>query len=135
MKCSPMNAPLRSASAPPLRTAWLNWCIYACFFLSGATALVFEVLWSRQFVTVFGNSAYAISIVLCAYMAGLGLGGLVGGRLADRITQWMPAYGAVQAGIAIWALVIPLLLDRLRLLVPALPALSPDSLPISALTR
>ena len=50
--------------------AWLNGCIYACFFLSGATSLVFEVLWSREFVTVFGNSSYAISIVLCAYMAG-----------------------------------------------------------------
>ncbi|MHC5035599.1 MAG: hypothetical protein ACYTFZ_11250, partial [Planctomycetota bacterium] len=35
-------------------------------FFSGATALIFEVLWSRQFVTVFGNSSYAISIVLCA---------------------------------------------------------------------
>jgi hypothetical protein len=42
--------------------------------------LVFEVLWSREFVTVFGNSSYAISIILCAYMAGLGLGGLAGGR-------------------------------------------------------
>jgi len=122
-------------STRPGRMALIRWCIYACFFLSGFTALVFEVLWSRQFVTVFGNSAYAISIVLCAYMTGLGLGGLVGGRLADRITQWMPAYGAVQAGIAIWALVIPLLLDRLRLLMPALPALSSDSLPVSALTR
>ncbi|MHC4591285.1 MAG: hypothetical protein ACYS8L_01165, partial [Planctomycetota bacterium] len=39
-------------------------------FFSGATALIFEVLWSRQFVTVFGNSSYAISIVLCAFMAG-----------------------------------------------------------------
>jgi spermidine synthase len=132
-----LSKPLASPaiSTRPDRMALIRWCIYACFFLSGFTALVFEVLWSRQFVTVFGNSAYAISIVLCAYMAGLGLGGLVGGRLADRITQWMPVYGAVQAGIAIWALVIPLLLDRLRLLVPALTALSTDSLPVSTLTR
>lgn len=44
---------------------WVRWGVYGCFFLSGATSLVFEVLWSRQFVTVFGNSSYAISIVLC----------------------------------------------------------------------
>jgi hypothetical protein len=55
-------------------------CVHLCIFsLTGATSLVFEVLWSREFVTVFGNSSYAISIVLCAYMAGLGLGGLAGG--------------------------------------------------------
>ena len=35
-----------------------------------------EVVWSRQFVTVFGNSSYAISVVLCAFMAGLGIGGI-----------------------------------------------------------
>ena len=49
--------------------------------------MIFEILWSRQFVTVFGNSSYAVSIVLCAYMAGLGLGGWIGGRLADQIQR------------------------------------------------
>jgi predicted membrane-bound spermidine synthase len=58
---------------------WLRWGVYVCAFLSGVTSLVFEVLWSRQFVTVFGNSACAVSVVLCAYMTGLGLGGLLGG--------------------------------------------------------
>ena len=81
--------------------------IYACFFLSGATSLLFEVLWSRQFVTVFGNSSYAISIVLCAYMAGIGLGGLLGGRLADRIKQRTLAFAIIQVAIAAYALAIP----------------------------
>jgi spermidine synthase len=130
-----MNAPLRSASAPPLRLAWLNWCIYACFFLSGATSLVFEVLWSREFVTVFGNSSYAISIVLCAYMAGLGLGGLAGGRFADRMKRRTMFFGVFQAVIAAWALAVPLLLARLRVLAPDLSALLPDSLLVSTLIR
>ncbi len=118
-----------------VRIEWIRWCVYACFFLSNATALVFEVLWSRQFVTVFGNSSYAISIVLCAYMAGLGLGGLIGGRLADRMTRWTIAYGAIQAVIAAWALSIPPMLAWFRILVPTLPALSPHSLLVSTLTR
>src|SRR5664279_2274155 len=113
--------------------AWIRWGVYACFFLSGATSMVFEVLWSRQFVTVFGNSSYAISIVLCAYLAGLGLGGLIGGRLADRMTQWTKAFGVAQAGIAAWALILPALLARLRTLAPTLSALSPDSLLVSTL--
>lgn len=130
-----MNVSLRSACAPPLRVVWLNGCIYACFFLSGATSLVFEVLWSREFVTVFGNSSYAISIVLCAYMAGLGLGGLAGGRLADRMKLRTMLFGVFQVVIAAWALVVPFLLARLRAVAPDLSALLPDSLLASTLVR
>jgi spermidine synthase len=115
--------------------AWTRVGVYACFFFSGATSLVFEVLWSCQFVTVFGNSSYAVSVVLCAYMTGLGLGGLIGGKIADRITQRMTAFGAVQVAVAGWALAMPLLLARLRVLVPTLAALSPESLLVSTLTR
>ncbi len=93
------------------------------------------MLWSRQFVTVFGNSTYAISIVLCAYMAGLGLGGLFGGRLADRVTQRAIIYGAAVAIVAIWAMAIPAMLDWLRVIVPTLVQLSPDSLLVSTMAR
>ena len=124
-----------TASPQRLSAILMRWGIYVCFFLSGATAIVFEVLWSRQFVTVFGNSSYAISVVLCAYMAGLGLGGLFGGRLADRITQRAAVYGVIQAIVAVWALVIPPALDWFRMLVPALAVLSTDSLLVSTLAR
>ncbi len=115
--------------------AWIRCGIYVCFFLSGSASLVFEVLWSRQFVTVFGNSSHAVSVVLCAYMTGLGLGGLIGGKVADRIAQRMAAFGSVQVAVAGWALAIPLLLARLRVLAPTLGALSPESLLFSTLTR
>ena len=130
-----MSTKSTTTSALCLPIALMRWGIYACFFLSGATAIVFEVLWSRQFVTVFGNSSYAISIVLCAYMAGLGLGGLVGGWFADRITQRAAVYGIVQMAVAAWAMAIPTMLAWLRELVPALTALSPESLFVSTLAR
>jgi len=44
--------------------------IYCLFFFSGVASLIYEILWSRQFVLVFGNSSYAISIVLAAFMGG-----------------------------------------------------------------
>ena len=106
--------------ARPHRISLFRFGIYASFFLSGLTSLLFEVLWSRQFVTVFGNSNYAISIVLCAYMAGIGLGGLLGGRLADRLSRRTFAFAIIQAVIAFYALTIPSMLDWMRLFVPAL---------------
>ena len=105
------------------------------FFLSGATALIFEILWSRQFVTVFGNSSYAISIVLCAFMGGLGIGSLLGGRLADRFPERLLMYGVMQAGVALWAMGIPVLLEVILVHLPGLSLLAPQSLLVPSLTR
>lgn len=101
--------------------------VYAAFFLSGGTALIFEILWSRQFVTVFGASTYAVSVVLCAFMAGLGVGGWLGGQLAGRFEQRLLMYGAAQAGVALWAACIPLLLGALGRWAPRIALLAPES--------
>jgi spermidine synthase len=68
-------------------------------------------------------------------MAGIGLGGLLGGRLADSIIRRTFAFALVQAAVALCALAIPPMLDWMRLFVPTLPALSPHSLLVSTLVR
>ncbi len=73
------------------------------FFLSGATSLVYEILWARELGLIFGNTTYAVSIVLAAFMAGLGFGGLAGGRIADRSRDLLFLYGVLELGIALWA--------------------------------
>jgi len=102
--------------------------ICAVFFVSGGTALIYEILWSRQFVTVFGNSAYAISIVLCAFMAGLGVGGILIGRRADKIRDPLRLYALLELGIAATALLVPWALDLLRLATPGIFALLPGDI-------
>jgi len=89
--------------------------IYVAFFLTGATALVFEVLWSRLFVPIFGNSPYAIGAVLCAFMAGLGIGGALGGRLADRAGNRLLWFAGIEAAIGLYALAIPAALHGVQL--------------------
>jgi len=92
--------------------------VYGLYFLSGATALVFEILWTRRFVVVFGNSTYAVSVVLAAFMAGLGLGGLIFGRIADRRRDSLYIFALIEGGIIIWALLIPGLLSVLSRVTP-----------------
>ena len=53
------------------------------FFLSGATSLVWESLWSRQLHLLFGTSQFAIATVLCAFMAGLAGGSAIAARYGD----------------------------------------------------
>ena len=78
--------------------------ILVLFFASGASALIYEVVWARRFTYVFGGSAYAIATVLAAYMAGLALGSAWFGRRIDRRGHPLMVYGILEAGIGIWAL-------------------------------
>jgi len=84
--------------------------VVACFVLSGFAALLYQTAWMRQFSIVFGTSELAVATVLSAYMAGLALGAAVGGRLVDRVTRPVLVYGLLEAGVALSALAVPLLL-------------------------
>lgn len=83
--------------------------IAACFILSGATGLIYEVLWARMLGLVFGATTLAVSTVLAAFMGGLALGSALAGRIANRIRRPVMAYGLLEIGIAVYALVVPLL--------------------------
>jgi spermidine synthase len=83
--------------------------IAACFILSGATGLIYEVLWARMLGLVFGATTLAVSTVLAAFMGGLALGSALAGRVAGRIRRPVRAYGFLEIGVAVYALVVPLL--------------------------
>ena len=83
--------------------------IAACFILSGATGLIYEILWARMLGLVFGATTLAVSTVLAAFMGGLALGSALAGRLAGRVARPVRAYGLLEIGIALYALAVPLL--------------------------
>ncbi|MFO0606224.1 MAG: fused MFS/spermidine synthase [Polyangiales bacterium] len=80
---------------------------FLCFFLSGASGLVFEVIWTRMLTLVFGASTPAISTVLSAFMGGLALGSFIFGRFADRLKFPIVTYAAMEAGVGVFSLLIP----------------------------
>src|SRR5437667_6362308 len=87
--------------------------LYVIFFLSGATGLVYEVIWVRLTGLVFGNTSHAISTVLGAFMAGLALGSWKLGRRADRTSNPLRMYGLLEIGIGISAALVPLIFRAL----------------------
>ena len=52
------------------------------FFASGAAGLVDQVAWLRYLALVFGNTTLATATLLAVFMAGLGLGAVLFGRLS-----------------------------------------------------
>jgi spermidine synthase len=83
--------------------------VAVCFFLSGATGLIYEVLWARMLGLVFGATTLAVSTVLAAFMGGLALGSGLAGRWGAAIKRPVRAYGLVEIGIALYALAVPFL--------------------------
>jgi spermidine synthase len=94
------------------------WLIAVCFILSGATGLIYEVLWARMLGLVFGATTLAVSAVLAAFMGGLALGSASGGRLASRFLRPLRVYGIIEICIALYALAVPFLFHLIDTLYP-----------------
>src|SRR3989475_438217 len=85
--------------------------VYALlFFLSGATGLVYELLWVRLLYQAFGSTIQSVTTVVAAYMGGLGLGAWLLGRRVDRDPRPAALYGRLEIAIGLFGLVSPLVL-------------------------
>ena len=99
------------------RNKILDFVIFAGFGISGAAALIYEVVWTRSLSGILGSSTYALSTMLAAFMGGLSVGGFLGGRIAKRLDNIEKAFALTELGIGIFGLItIPLI----RLLSPFL---------------
>jgi spermidine synthase len=108
--------------------------VYWIFTVSGATALIYQVIWSRWLGLVFGNTTTSISIVLGSFMLGLALGSWAAGRLLFRLKNPMRAYAYMELGIGIFALCFPLLSRAADLLFTAVVS-AETSAPASIFVR
>ncbi|HEX5718374.1 MAG TPA: fused MFS/spermidine synthase [Thermoanaerobaculia bacterium] len=72
-------------------------------FSSGFCALVYQTAWLRMLRLVFGASTLSSAAVLAIFMGGLGFGGLLLGRIADRQRSPLGFYAGLEAGIALAA--------------------------------
>lgn len=75
--------------------------LYAVFFASGASGLLFEMLWFYQSGLALGNSTWAASIVLTAFMAGLALGNLVAILRGSSSVNPIRTYAVLEVIIAL----------------------------------
>ena len=88
----------------------MRWLATFCFFLSGASGLVFETVWTRQLGLIFGSTTLAIATVLSVFMGGLAVGSAIAGRYADRLRRPLLVYALAELGVGAYGLAIPLFL-------------------------
>lgn len=73
------------------------------FFCSGATALIYEVIWSKYLALMFGSTIQAQTVVLAVFMGGLALGNRIFGGRADRARHPLALYGYLEVSIGLYA--------------------------------
>jgi spermidine synthase len=76
------------------------------FTLSGMTAFLYEVVWTRPLQLIFGSTVYAISAMLTSFMIGFVLGAYLFRNLADRVKNPVLLFAILELGIGLYGLII-----------------------------
>lgn len=92
----------QDSNYPPGQTLYL---VGLAFFLSGLSALIYEIVWQRVLVRVIGATTPAVATIVCAYMIGLAIGGFVGVQLAKRRGNQLLVLAILELSISIIALI------------------------------
>lgn len=86
-----------------------RYLIYSLFLLSGVSGLIYQIVWTRELVLVFGNTMLATATVLSAFMGGLAAGSYILGRYIDRKPRALvKLYGILEGGVGLFGLLFPL---------------------------
>src|SRR5256885_15886654 len=84
-----------------------GWIFLILFFCSGATALIYEVVWSKYLSQMFGSTIEAQTVVLAVFMGGLAAGNYLLGSKADKLGRPLRVYGFVEGAIGLYAFGLP----------------------------
>jgi spermidine synthase len=82
-----------------------NRLLFAAIFISGASALVYQLIWVRLLGLVFGVSSFAVATVVAVFLLGLGLGSYIFGGWSERTRDPLRIYMYVELGIATTSLI------------------------------
>ena len=102
----------------------VQWTRVLCvlFFFSGFPALIYQLTWQRALFRIFGVNVESVTIVVTAFMLGLGLGSLAGGWLSKRRgIPLLPLLAGIELATAAFGLVSLKIFDRVGDLVLGLP--------------
>jgi spermidine synthase len=74
---------------------------YLFFFVSGFPALLYQIVWQRALFTLYGVNIESVTMVVTAFMLGLGLGSLLGGTISrSQRLPLLQVFGVVELLIA-----------------------------------
>src|ERR1700716_2134046 len=93
-----------------------------CSFFAGVPALVYQLTWQRELFRIFGVNSESVTIVVTAFMLGLGLGSLAGGWISKRSgVPLLPLLAAIEIITAAFGLVSLSIFEHVGALIVGWP--------------
>src|ERR1700751_6145859 len=93
---------LLSAGTGRWRTGFDFW-VPVLLLASGAAGLIYQVVWTQDLVLIFGDTTLAIVTTVSAFLAGLGIGSLVGAAVETRLRRALAVYGLLEITVGLLA--------------------------------
>jgi len=97
-----------SAPGTGLWPAGFDSWVPVLFLASGAAGLIYQVVWTQDLVLIFGDTTLAIVTTVSAFLAGLGIGSLLGAAVGARLRRALAVYGLLEITVGCLALLMPL---------------------------
>ncbi len=109
------------ASAGGKLARWTR-ALCVLFFLSGFPALIYQLTWQRALFRIFGVNIESVTIVVTAFMLGLGIGSLAGGWLSrHRGIALLPLLAVIELATGAFGLVSLAIFDEVGTFTAGLP--------------
>ncbi len=94
------------------RAASDSW-IPLLFMASGGAGLIYQVVWTHDLVLIFGNTTQAIVTTVTAFLAGLGIGSLLGAAIGPKLRRPLLVYGVLEIAVGCFAILMPFAFDAI----------------------
>lgn len=79
--------------------------LFPVFVLSGISALIYQMVWQRMLLMIYGSNVESVAVVVAAFLMGLGIGSLIGGHVSQN--ERLPLvllFSAAELGIGAYGL-------------------------------
>lgn len=79
--------------------------LFPVFVLSGVSALIYQLVWQRMLLMIYGSNVESVAMVVAAFLMGLGIGSLIGGHISQR--EHLPLvlfFSAAELGVGAYGL-------------------------------
>jgi spermidine synthase len=86
--------------------------LHGVFILSGISALIYQLVWQRALLTIYGSNVESVAMVVAAFLAGLGIGSLAGGWISKSTrAPLVLLFGLAELGVGAYGLISLKLFD------------------------
>ena len=86
--------------------------LHGVFILSGISALIYQLVWQRALLTIYGSNVESVAMVVAAFLAGLGIGSIAGGWISKSArAPLVLLFGLAELGVGAYGLISLRLFD------------------------